>query len=1167
MTIPDLLLRNLRYHWRGNLAVFLGVALGAAVLTGALFVGDSLRGSLQELTLDQFGWVEQAMTPGRFFRAQLADELGADKACAALLLQASAATTNERTKKTKTAGKVTILGVDDRFWPAQLKQDAAFWQSSDAAVVLNHTLAEALGVQAGAKISFNVQKNDAIPRETLLGKRDDVVQSLNVTVKAILPDEGMGRFTLRPSPEPVRNAFLPIKFLQQELQLGGKANAVLVGPTADDVAKKLPAALTLADWSLKLRRPADRARDFVHFLDPRNKDNVLRQKLWDGRVPEHLAKRADAKGNLSVESIIEFYNKARPWTNIESGQLYLDVMTEQAVAAAAKGKSTIEALIYLADAIADDKAEMAYSVIAAVECKVPADKQNEPGLLSTLSALRDDEVALVSWPGMPLQAKKGDSAEITYYVPDDRNQLQKQTAKFRVADFVPMENHADDPDWTPEFPGITDKLKIADWEKPPFPFNPKRVKPVDEDFWKRYRATPKAYITLKTGQRLWSSRFGKVTMVRLAEPPSDFQEKLLSNLRPEAGGFVFQDVRRQALQSSSGSNDFGVLFLAFSFFLIAAALLLVGLLFRLNLDRRASEMGLLLATGWSHRQMRWLLLGEGAALAVVGAVAGLGGALLYGSQMLHMLAASWPGGTRLAFLRLHAAPASYAIGYGASVAVSLLTIVWATRVLGKLAPTALLAGETTASANAQLPTARRRWNGVVIVVALLGAALCLLLGIVLTGNEPKAGSFFGAGAMLLIGALALAWRWLRSSTGPSDPQPSLARLGMRNAGRHPVRSVLTVGLLASATFLIVAVEAFHKETGQEFLDKHGGSGGFALLAETDVPIFQDLNEPKTQVNWNVSKEEAQVLRRAKFYGLRVRPGDDASCLNLYQPLKPRILGMPTSLLQEGRFHFAASQAKSEEEKENPWLLLEKRGTNDDAVPAIIDATTAEWTLKVKLGETLNVADDKGDTVKLRIVALLQESIFQGEVLIAEREFLRLFPRQEGFRYFLIESEPAQAGAVREALQRALADQGASILTTAQRLQSYMDVENMYLDTFKALGGLGLLLGAAGLAIVLLRGVWERRGELALLRALGFRGGQLAWLVLAENALLLALGLAAGTIAALLAVAPHLAGSGATPLWGRLAALLAGVALVGLASGAAAVWGSLRTPLLTALRRE
>jgi putative ABC transport system permease protein len=1167
MTFVSLLLRNLRYHWRGNLTVFLGVALGGAVLTGALFVGDSLRGSLRELTLDQLGWVQQAMTPGRFFRAKLADDLGADKACAALLLQGSAATTDERTKKTKTAGKVTILGVDDRFWPAELKHDAAFWQSSEAAVVLNHTLAEALGVQSGAKISFNVQKNDAIPRETLLGKRDDVVQSLNVTVKAILPDEGMGRFTLRPSPEPVRNAFIPIKYLQQELQLGGKANAVLVGSTSVDLSKKLPVALTLEDWNLKLRTPADRARDFVHFLDPRNKEGVLRKKLWDGRVPDELAKQADEKGNLSVEQIINFNKMARPWTNVESGQLYLDAMTEQAVAAAAKGKTTIEVLVYLADAIADAKAEMAYAVIAAVDCKPAAGKENEPGLLRALAALRDDEIALVSWPGMPLQAKKGDTVEIGYYVPDERNQLQKTTAKFRVAEFVPLEKYADDPDWTPEFPGITDKLKIADWEKPPFPFHSKRVKPVDEDYWKRYRATPKAYITLKTGQRLWSSRFGKLTMVRIAEPTSDFQEKLLSNLRPETGGFVFQDVRRQALQSSSGSNDFGVLFLLFSFFLIAAALLLVGLLFRLNLDRRANEIGLLLATGWSQQQVRWLLLGEGSVLAVFGAGAGLLGALVYGSQMLHLLAANWPGGARLAFLRLHAGLASVLIGYSASVAVSLLTIVWATLVLGKMALTALLAGETTASVHGTERSARRHWNGIVIAVAVIGAATCLIAGIVLTGNEAKAGSFFGAGAMLLIAALALAWRWLRSSSGPSNPQPSLARLGMRNAGRHPVRSVLTVGLLASATFLIVAVEAFHKETGSEFLDQHGGSGGFALLAETDVPIFQDLNEPKTQVNWNVSKEEAQVLRGAKFNGLRVRPGDDASCLNLYQPLKPRILGVPAKLLQEGRFHFAASQATSAEEKKNPWLFLEKRATNDDAVPAIIDATTAEWTLKVKLGETLNVADDQGDVVKLRIVALLEESIFQGEVLIAEREFLRLFPRQEGFRYFLVETDPAQAGAVRDALQTALADQGASILTTAQRLQSYMDVENMYLDTFKALGGLGLLLGAAGLAIVLLRGVWERRGELALLRALGFRGGQLAWLVLAENALLLALGLAAGTIAALLAVAPHLAGAGATPLWGRLAALLAGVALVGLLSGAAAVWGSLRTPLLTALRRE
>ena len=47
MTFGRLLLRNLFYHWRGNSAVLLGVVVGCAVLTGALFVGDSLRGSLR----------------------------------------------------------------------------------------------------------------------------------------------------------------------------------------------------------------------------------------------------------------------------------------------------------------------------------------------------------------------------------------------------------------------------------------------------------------------------------------------------------------------------------------------------------------------------------------------------------------------------------------------------------------------------------------------------------------------------------------------------------------------------------------------------------------------------------------------------------------------------------------------------------------------------------------------------------------------------------------------------------------------------------------------------------------------------------------------------------------------------------------------------------------
>jgi ABC-type antimicrobial peptide transport system permease subunit len=142
-----------------------------------------------------------------------------------------------------------------------------------------------------------------------------------------------------------------------------------------------------------------------------------------------------------------------------------------------------------------------------------------------------------------------------------------------------------------------------------------------------------------------------------------------------------------------------------------------------------------------------------------------------------------------------------------------------------------------------------------------------------------------------------------------------------------------------------------------------------------------------------------------------------------------------------------------------------------------------------------------------------------------------------------------------------------VTPAARRLQGYFAVVNTYLTTFQALGGLGLILGSLGLAVVLLRAVWERRAELALFRAIGYRRRALGWLVLAENGFLLLIGLGAGTVSALLAVAPHLATGAAGVPWGELAGLLAGALLVGLLAGMAATLATLRAPLVPALRRE
>src|SRR5262249_59608459 len=129
-----------------------------------------------------------------------------------------------------------------------------------------------------------------------------------------------------------------------------------------------------------------------------------------------------------------------------------------------------------------------------------------------------------------------------------------------------------------------------------------------------------------------------------------YSEALLAHLDPETGGFTFDPVRHNAVQASAGGMNFAYLFLGFSAFLIGAALLLVGLLFRLNLDRRAREVGVLFAEGYRRGAVRGLLLGEGALLAAAGALLGVGLALLYSRLLLSPLGALWPGGGRGSFL-------------------------------------------------------------------------------------------------------------------------------------------------------------------------------------------------------------------------------------------------------------------------------------------------------------------------------------------------------------------------------------------------------------------------------------------------------------------------------------------------------------------------------------
>jgi putative ABC transport system permease protein len=448
------------------------------------------------------------------------------------------------------------------------------------------------------------------------------------------------------------------------------------------------------------------------------------------------------------------------------------------------------------------------------------------------------------------------------------------------------------------------------------------------------------------------------------------------------------------------------------------------------------------------------------------------------------------------------------------------------------------------------------------VLAGLGACL---IGAAIMGVADGTGAFFGAGAALLGSSLcgfAIMFRRRPRTVLHGRGWPTVSRLGLRSATYRPGRSVVSVAVIASATFILVSVDAFRRDGRIATADRHSGVGGYPLLVESLLPIVHNPNTPQGREELNLFDLDDSV----RLEPFRLLPGDDASCLNLYEPRNPRILAPTDSFLMEGRFAFQNALPSGARELANPWLLLH-REEPDGAIPVIADANSMTYVLHRALGEDIVITRGDRD-IRLRLVASLRDSIFQRELLMSQANFLKLFPQQEGYQLLLVDAPPARASEVATSIENALSDYGADVTRTADRLAQFHRVENTYLSTFQTLGGLGLLLGTLGLAAVLFRNVLERRRELALLGAVGYERRHFLLMIMAENALLLAGGLAAGALCAGLAIAPAVAERGGRlPITTGGTLLLFAVLSAGLLSSAVATRAATRRPLLEALRSE
>ncbi len=1130
--------RSLLYFWRTNLAVVLGAAVGTAALTGALIVGDSMRASLHEAAVGRLGRVDLALVAPRFFREALADDFVAssdfkrfDHVCPIILLNGGATHTEKRTR----VDRVNLFGIDQRFWKMGRGESAS---ADGRSVVLNQALADELQARVGDDVLLRTGKPDPISSETLLGRRDDTVSTLRVTVSAIIPAEGLGAFSLNPRQAASKNAYVPLPTLQRAVQQPDRVNALLVAAE---------------NSSIKPSPLEGRSR---HRLS-----DLLRQNI--------------ALTDLGLRLRVD---ESHSYLSLESEAILLPPPAEEAALAAARATrlGALAVLAHLANIIATPSTPghlIPYSTVAAIE----PDFALASSLDLSRFAFNPSEILLNSWAAEDLQAKSGDSITMNYYMTGASGTLETRSTTFTLRGILPLEGPVADPGFIPEYKGITDTENLADWN-PPFPVDLRLIRDKDEDYWDKHRTTPKAFVSLADGQRLWAEqpeRFGRLTSIRLIPPPGksllaladEFSRALLGQLDLERMGFTWDPVRQRVTEASQGNTDFGMLFLGFSSFLILSAMMLVALLFRLAVDRRAHEIGLLLATGVPPRTITGLLLAEGTALALVGAVLGLLGANAYAWLMLAGLRSWWSAAVHSPFLRLHTSFPTMAIGFAVSVIIASAVVAWSIRGMTKRSPRSLLAG-TPADAFAMRRSTRRKSATITAIVSFLIAVAFALLATI-TNAVPKSAAFFLAGASML--AAGLATLVLRLRTEPQGVihkggAGATVRLGLRNTPRNPGRSVLTAGLIASATFIIVSLEAFRLDADTDASDRSSGTGGFTLYAESAVAFSYDLGTPDGRKALNLDDPMLEPANDTTIVPFRLRPGDESSCLNLYQPTRPRILGVSDAMIQRGGFRFASVSAESEAQKENPWQLL-KQEFPDGAVPAIGDEAAVKWQLHLDLGKDLIVEDERGEEKRLRFVALLKGSVLQSELMVADAQFVRLFPSLTGHAFFLIDAPRTQSADVERALESGLDSFSFDAAPTPRRLNEFLAVQNTYISTFQALGGFGLLLGTAGLAAVMLRNTWERRSELALFRTLGFSRPAIGAMVMTENVALLVFGLLAGGVAAMVALAPVIVADGTSVPWVSLSTTLAAVLLVGVLSITLALFPALRGSVLKALRAE
>ncbi|MBN2863437.1 MAG: hypothetical protein JXN62_09770, partial [Bacteroidales bacterium] len=668
-----------------------------------------------------------------------------------------------------------------------------------------------------------------------------------------------------------------------------------------------------------------------------------------------------------------------------------------------------------------------------------------------------------------------------------------------------------------------------------------------------YRGTPKAFISYGEGRQMWGNNFGVATALRFPEnmDPSEIETTLHGKIDPFKTGFAITDVKNESKRAAAESVDFSSLFLALGMFIIFSCIILLSLAVSTFLDSRKSQIRTYFALGYRNRLTGRMLFLETIFLALAGAIPGVFTGYLINILIISSLNSVWGGAVQTNTLSADFSIFSVFSGLLITILITAFLILIKLRNFLR----SLDRGDKT-----DLIHHSPGHNLIFLIISGI-LTLTLLFQSVVSKNSSVIVAFTGATLLFIFLILVLRQYFLKIPALSDNVKHSRYKYSKQFFSFHPAQAITPVIFIAAGIFAVIITGANRQVLTEKMLRPGGGTGGYLLWAESAVPVKENLNSAEGRREFGFDDPELEGM---SFVQAKRVPGNDASCLNLNYISAPSILGIDPSSFIRGKSFSFATVIKGAEGR-NPWTLLNDE-PEDNVIYGIADQTVLQWGLKIGTGDTLVFRAENGQLFNIVICAGLKSSVFQGYLLIGDRKFDKYFPSIPGSSIFLINGKPGLAEQYKNILSERLSGHGVAVESAGDKLASFFQVTNTYLDIFTLFGALGMILGVAGLAFILIRNFNQRRSEFALMMATGYSPRQIRSFVLKDHILLLVWGTITGTLAGLAATIPSLAGGSEMP-WKILTAMVLAIIITGLS----ALYLSVRTvkssSLLALLRKE